>query len=170
MNCVIGPLILFVIILTLTVFGLVCFLKKEETFVDRENLINSNDSIRENLVSPNMAIGEPWRKSPHTVKLSNGKIVGTQSPGSVFICNDMENCPNIVIKGCDKSKEIVNLRDNLPLGWGSTMTGPYAQNNCMSNVNGINKPSMRNPYGKVYPEGDQMYGFCEKGTPNAFEG
>ena len=164
MDCVI-PLIVFLIILTIVVFGIVCVCKKTENFSPTG--FTQNCPRGKGLISPNMAVGEPWRKTGF-VKLDNGKIAGSQSPGSVFLCDDVENCPNLTISGCDNRKENVILKENIPLGWGSTMTGPYAGNNCMSNVNGVNKPSMRNPYGKLYPEGDQMYSFCEPGTPNAF--
>ena len=153
-------LVIFAIVLVLIVFGIVCiFFPYSEKFTPEVCPDGGN------LISQNALLGEPWRK-PFVTKLKNGKVIGSQSPGSLFQCDDIENCPNLNIKGCAKTKPHVDVRENLPLGWGSTMTGSYAGNNCMSNVNGINMPSMKNPYGKV--DGDQMYGFCEKGTPNAF--
>ena len=110
-------------------------------------------------LSPRMAYGNKfgWKNI-------DGQIVGSYSPGSVFKCNNQKDCVNISVNGCPKKEDIPTVRENLPLGWGSTMTGPYAGNYAMSNVNNINRSSMKNPYGKVYPDGDQMYGFFERGA------
>lgn len=73
---------------------------------------------------------------------------------------------NLGIKGCRRKVSKPTLK-RLPLGWGGTMTGPYAgSSGCASNVNGVMKNSKRNPYGIVGP---QMYGMCVMGSDNAFE-
>ena len=63
-----------------------------------------------------------------------------------------------------------NFPDNVALGWGGTMSGPYAGNSgCASNVNGITRMSYNTAYGQTTPWGDQMYGICEKGESNPFD-
>lgn len=70
----------------------------------------------------------------------------------------------IFSKGCKVKEPKVR---GLPLGWGGTVTGPYAgPSGCTSNVNGVMKRSKRNPYGQVEP---QMYGMCVMGSENAFD-
>lgn len=131
-------------------------------------LINKYEPFENTLLSPSDAYGQPWYK-PKTFK--KGKFIyGSQTPGSAFKCDSIADCPNLRVKGCSSkiSDKAPTLQDNLPIGWGSTMSGPYADNDFMMNVNGINKPTFRNPYGYVYPKGDQMYGYAEEGSPNAF--
>lgn len=119
-----------------------------------------------NALSPKMAYGPPWRSS-EIISVDGDYIAGSVSPGSVFKCNNNDKCPPMV-QSCGKVIDAPQL-ESLPLGWGSTMTGPYADNWALSGVNGINKATLRNPYGKVYPEGKQMYGFIEKGSRNYFD-
>ena len=144
-------------------FGIGCNCYKSEKFSPTGWTQNCPNAAA---LSPKMAYGEPWTSTGW--KKFDGKVVGSYSPGSVFQCNDSD-CSMITTKGCArKDTKGVMLKENIPIGWGSTMTGPYADNNCMSGINGVNKASMKNPYGKVYPEGKQMYGFCEKGVNNYF--
>lgn len=150
------------VIILLIVFGIVsCNLKSIEGFSPMG--FTQNCPNGKGMLSPRMAYG---RKFGHIRR--DGSVYGSNSPGSVFKCDNVRGCPNLNIKGCAKKMDIPIVRENLPLGWGTTMTGPYADNNCLSGINGVNKASMENPYGRVYPEGDQMYGFCEKGIDNFF--
>ena len=120
-------------------------------------------------LSPNMANGLPWRK-PGWISVDGDYIAGSYSPGSAFKCDNEKDCVNLKTSGCKSKKEDVpEVVEDLPLGWGSSMTGPYADNWAMSGVNGINKATLRNPYGRVYPKGKQMYGFLEKGSRNCFD-
>lgn len=102
---------------------------------------------------------------------SDGKnVVGSLSPGAVFKCKDREKCPPLSVKGCNREEPSPVVRENMPLGWGGTMSGPYAgMSGCASNVNGITKMSYDNPYGATTPYGDQMYGMCVKGESNPFD-
>lgn len=94
-------------------------------------------------------------------------IIGQCGPGCYYKCSDTKNCPNINVKNYGKKDRAPILRDNLPIGWGDTMTGPYAgPEGCSSNINGINRNSYMNPYGEL--GNDQMYSFCEKGVTNPF--
>lgn len=67
-------------------------------------------------------------------------------------------------RGCRKISK-PNL-ENLPLGWGGTLSIDGVDGFCVSNVNGVMKNSKRNPYGLM---GEQMYGMCVMGSDNAFE-
>ena len=116
---------------------------------------------------------------PFGVKSDGRDIIGTSGPGAVYKCKDKEDCPNIQVKGCRREELVPDFPDNLPLGWGGTMSGPYAGTpGCASNVNGINKMSFKNAYGettKSSPDqrrkgpGNQMYGMCVKGSSNPFD-
>ena len=114
---------------------------------------------------------------------SEGKrlITGSCGPGCYFQCDSDENCPNMKLKGIKpkhckrnpKSRLISTtpkLEKNLPLGYASTISGPYAGNTaCSGNVQGTMKLASGNRYGKLYPEGDQMYAPCMQGTNNPFD-
>lgn len=110
--------------------------------------------------------------------ISKGNVIGTCGPGCVYKCKNRKDCPNLV-KGCAPKERIPNYPNNLPLGWGSTVSGPYAgESGCASNINGINKMSFETPYGSTFklspngkhlPSGNQMYGVCTKGSMNPFD-
>lgn len=168
-----GIVLVFVVILSIIMFGMFCVAKKSGSLehFSPTGWTQNCPQAQPQALSPKMAYGPPWRQYGIT-KIGTGEdsyIAGSYSPGSVFKCKNEKDCPMLNVRGCAKRENVPLIRDNLPLGWGSTMTGPYAGNDCMMNVNGVNKPSMRNPYGKVYPYGDQMYGFCEKGANNYFD-
>lgn len=108
-------------------------------------------------------------------------ITGSCGPGCQFQCDNAENCPNMKLKGI-KPKSCKNnpkaglistapkLEKNLPLGYGSTIAGSYAGNAaCSGNVQGAMKLASGNRYGKLYPQGDQMYAPCVQGTNNPFD-
>jgi hypothetical protein len=151
-------IVMFAVILSLVVFGLVCCkCKKVDTF-------GSVNCTNAPLLSPKMAQGRHgWKnfKSGDTEY-----IAGSYSPGSVFKCRNPEDCPNITVNGCGGHIKPPLVKENLPLGWGSTMT--VTGETCMSGVNGINKMSNRNPYGEIQPNGDQTVGYCVKGIDNCF--
>jgi hypothetical protein len=99
---------------------------------------------------------------------------GSCGPGCEYQCNHGERCPNMEIKssnlikpnslpqGQSISKKPI-LTKNLDLGYATNI------NHCSSNVNGVMKLKNHNRYGKVYPEGEQMYSFCVKGSNNPFD-
>jgi len=101
-------------------------------------------------------------------KLGDRYFSGGCGPGCKFQCKHGEVCPNMKIKEKGKSSPI--LKKNLPLGYGSTMGGSYSGNSsCSNNVNGVMKLQKENRYGKLYPEGNQMYGYCVEGSENIFD-
>ena len=159
-------IIIFSVIIVLIVFAIVCCYRKTENF-SPTGWTQNCPNPRQTMLSPRMAYGKPWEQTGWK-RFGKNYIAGSYSPGSVFKCKDPKNCSMIQSEGCPKKEDIPTLRENLPIGWGSTITGPYADNNCMSNINGVNKSSGKNPYGKVYPNGKQMYAFCEKGVNNYF--
>jgi hypothetical protein len=107
----------------------------------------------------------------------NRLITGSCGPGCYFQCDNAKNCPNMKLKGISPKNftqnpvsTSPNLEKNLPLGYGSTISGPYSGNAaCSGNVQGAMKLASGNRYGKLYPEGDQMYAPCIKGTNNPFD-
>jgi len=160
--------LVFAVILSIIIFGIFCICRNPTEHFSPTGWTQNCPPAQPRALSPKIAYGPPW--SPEGWIDVDGKyIAGSYSPGSVFKCDNQKDCAMIQVKGCPKRENVPLLRDNLPVGWGSTMAGPYADNNGMMNVNGVNKPTMRNPYGKVYPYGDQMYGFFEKGTNNYFD-
>ena len=106
-------------------------------------------------------------------------ITGSCGPGCQFQCDNAENCPNMKLKGvrpvpCKHKPEAglistaPKLEKNLPLGYGSTVSGP-GNAACSGNVQGAMKLASGNRYGKLYPEGNQMYAPCVQGTNNPFD-
>lgn len=101
---------------------------------------------------------------------------GSCGPGCQFEC-DNKDCPNMKLKG-NKTKHTLpkgqmysskpNLTKNLPLGYVPSKVAYTGISDCSGNINGVMKSKNENPYGKVYPEGDQMYSFCDKGANNPF--
>ena len=108
-------------------------------------------------------------------------ITGSCGPGCQFQCDDADNCPNMKLKGIkpkpckhNPSPGLIStapkLEKNLPLGYGSTVAGSYAGNaSCSGNVQGAMKLDSGNRYGKLFPEGEQMYAPCIQGTNNQFD-
>lgn len=101
-----------------------------------------------------------WNRDTHgfkpSFKITKGTFAG-QVPGRYR--KNVKSRP----KGRPK------VRNNLPLGWGSTMSGPYAgPAGCSGNVNGVTRMSYSTPYGETFPFGGQMYGFCESTPSNPF--
>lgn len=152
-------ILLLAIILSLIIFGIVGMSRNEH--FSPTGWTQNCPAPQNQLLSPKMAYGRKfgWKRF-------GDNVAGSYSPGSVFQCKNPKQCSMINVRGCPHREDIPHLKEDLPLGWGSTITGPWAQNSCMSNVNGINKASMRNPYGKVGQQ--QTYGFCEKGINNFF--
>lgn len=159
-----GYIFLTLVVIIFVIFGLTAVRTKER--FSPTGWTQNCPPANPRPLSPKMAYGPPWRDSK-VIDVDGDYIAGSVSPGSVFKCNG-GNCPALG-PSCGTVGDVPQLRENLPLGWGSTMTGPYADNWSMSGVNGINKPTLENPYGKVYPHGKQMYGFIEKGSNNCFD-
>ena len=190
-ECVI---LIFAVIVILATFGVIGFICKcSDNFTNLTKLKESFSPTgwtkncpqpHPRAVSPDMALGEmtgPLNQWWNNIKKNNIKktskehfgnkkqVIGKCGPGCVYKCKEGESCPNVEVTGCRRYERKPTLIENVPLGFGTTMSGPYSgPSGCASNVNGITRMGYGNPYGYTAPYGNQMYGFCEKGKPNPF--
>ena len=91
-----------------------------------------------------------------------GQWLHSNGPGSVALSLSK---PSAEIKCPDKVPDF-DPEGFYTLGSGRTMITRENAGGCLSNVNGINKPVFKNPYGSM--EDGQAYGYCVKGIDNAF--
>jgi hypothetical protein len=151
-NC----LLIFGVIIIIATLGMVMYMYKcSDGF---RNLTKITESF-----SP---IG--WTQNCPPPRMGND-IIGSCGPGCIYKCKYKKNCPNLEVGGCGKHI-IPTIYEEIPLGWGGTMSGPYAgQSGCASGINGVANMSYRNEYGSTTPYGDQMYGMCDRSESNPFD-
>lgn len=117
------------------------------------------NDIKQNIVyGPNLVY--PWMKPFGIKKLKNGKVIGSNSAGSAFVCDSEKNCPELKRKF--DSKAVPHYPESANVGYASSMTIPeWGIGSCNETNNFIN--AYADP---IYNK--QNYRFCTNGSRNQF--